>query len=980
VLIWCALSLFRPGRPDIRVVHRSATEPPLIRYRTRPSDLSVPLRSRQDVPVTQSRAKVSQREAEVLAALGEHLSNTQIASRLHLSVRTVETHVSSLLRKLGATDRRGLAALAPTLTGQSAPAAGAGPVPGLPASWTPFIGRTHERDHLRYALGESRLVTLLGPGGVGKTRLAALVAEELGAVLPLGAAFVELVSVRPGFLVQAVAAVLGVTEEPSRPLLAVVLDRLRHGRGLLVLDNCEHLIDDTAEFITALLGATDELTVLTTSRERIGVAGERVIPLPGLSLVAASSGGAVGSEAVSMFFDRARAVDPQFDANPADVGELCAQLDGMPLAIELATARTSTLGVAGLRAGLDDRLRLLTGGRDADRRHRSLRAVIDWSHDLLDDEERVAFRRLGRFVGDFDLAAAATVTEIPLSTLSDLVGRLADKSLLVHRRSSLGTWGLLETVRAYSVEKLTEAGERDQVLERHLRWAVERATGLEERLGSDDSWRAGFDMVVSDLRSALLTATDDAMAHRLARALGHLTYARRFLAESREHYLTAAARAPDDRDAAQDVWTAAHVAHTESRGELRFELSVEAADRAAAAGDRATQASVLAEAVSVGTRFPAIFETEVPQARLLELLSLADRVAPAGDRAVEAQLALAHAWHGTRAVDLPDVGAFERALEIARRADDPVLTSAAFDALCSVAVMSGRLRTEYELGQQRLALLDRLPGHQPHAGAEALDVLHMAVENAFTAGELPAAVGSCRMFSEDDMTAATPHMVSSKPIMALTLMGRFDEALEHAERTMAIWERAGCPSARWMAPPIYAAGMCHGLRGHAAEFDAWRALARDRVAGLQTRTMHFQLQWFGAFADARVALHLGDLDEAVRATVDLPTDEGAWWATRHWPYDAYYWAIAAEVAVAADRPDADRRLAAAQPVGEQNLWAAACLARARARRSDDPADFAESLAGWERIEARLERAVTLLLMPDRAAEGRAELAELGCPG
>ncbi len=928
---------------------------------------------------TQPTAKVSEREAEVLAALGEHLSNAQIASRLHLSVRTVETHVSSLLRKLGADDRRGLAELAPSLTGESA-VAGAGGVRGLPASWTPFIGRTRERDHLLQSLHESRLVTLLGPGGVGKTRLAAVVAKDVGTVLPLGASFVELVSVRPGFLVQAVAAVLGVTEQPGRPLPVGVLDRLRHGRALLVLDNCEHLIDDTAEFVTALLGATDELTVLTTSRERIGVAGERVIPLPGLSLVAESSGGAVGSEAVSMFFDRARAVDPQFDANPAEVGELCSELDGMPLAIELATARTSTLGVAGLRAGLDDRLRLLTGGRDADRRHRSLRAVIDWSHDLLDDEERMAFRRLGRFVGDFDLSAAAAVTDIPLTTLTDLVGRLADKSLLVHRRSSVAAWGLLETVRAYSVEKMTEAGERDQILERHLRWALDRATDLEQRLGPTDDWRAEFDLVVSDLRSALLTAADDAMAHRLARALGHLTYARRFLAESREHYQTAARRAPNDADAAQDVWTAARVAHTESRGELRFELSVQAADRAAAAGDRATQASVLAEAVSIGTRFPAIFETEVTQSRLLELLSLADRVAPVGDPAVGAQLALAHAWHGTRAVDLPDIGAFERALEIARRADDPVLISAALDALCSAAIMSGRLREDYELSEQRLALLDRLPGHQPYAGSEALDVLHMAVENAFTAGELPAAVESSRVFSQGDMTAATPHMVTSKPIMALTLMGRFDEALDYASRTRAIWERAGCPSARWMAPPIYAAAMCHGLRGQAAGFETWRTLALDRVAGVQTRTMHFQLRWFGAFADARVALQVGNVDEAVRATAELPTDEGAWWTTRHWPYDAYYWAIAAEVAVAADLPDADRRLAVAQPAGEQNRWAAACLARARGRRSGDPAEFAESLAGWQRIEARFERAVTLVLMPGRAAEGRAELAEMGCAG
>ena len=193
--------------------------------------------------------------------------------------------------------------------------------------------------------------------------------------------------------------------------------------------------------------------------------------------------------------------------------------------------------------------------------------------------------------------------------------------------------------------------------------------------------------------------------------------------------------------------------------------------------------------------------------------------------------------------------------------------------------------------------------------------------------------------------------------------------------------RRGRRSAITLARAQLAARRCGtGLRGEAAEFDAWRELARDRVAGTQTRNMHFQLRWFAAFADARVALHVGDMDEAARATADLPTGDGAWWSTRHWPYDAYYWAIAAEVAVAADLPDADRRLAAAQPAAEQNAWAAACIARTRGRRTGDAADFAESLAAWERIEARFERAVTLALLPGRVDEGHAELAALGCAG
>ena len=279
----------------------------------------------------------------------------------------------------------------------------AGTLRGLPATWTPFVGRRRELDELIDALGTSRLVTLLGPGGVGKTRLAAEAAGQLAPTMPLGVTFVELVGARPGFLLQTVAAVLGVTERPGLSLREAVLAQLRPGRSLLVLDNCEHLVDDTAEFVSALLAEDTDLRVLTTSRARIGVAGERVLPLSGLSLVAPTAAGATGSDAVSLFFDRARTLDAHFDADRAIDRELCAQLDGMPLAIELATARSAALGVSGLRAGLSDRLRLLSGGHSGDQRHRSLRAVLDWSHDLLDDEEQAALRRLGRFAGDFDL-------------------------------------------------------------------------------------------------------------------------------------------------------------------------------------------------------------------------------------------------------------------------------------------------------------------------------------------------------------------------------------------------------------------------------------------------------------------------------------------------------------------------------------------------------------------------------------------------
>ena len=919
---------------------------------------------------------MSEREAEVLAALGQHLSNAQIAGRLHLSVRTVETHVSSLLRKLDVSDRRALAALAPTLVAADAHGA-AGEVRGLPATWTPFVGRTRERDELIAALQASRLVTLLGPGGAGKTRLAAEVTRELAPTLPLGAIFVELVSTRPGFFVQTVASVLGVTERSGQALRDAVLARLRPGRSLLVLDNCEHLVDDTADFLTTLLGETTELLVLTTSRERIGVPGERVVPLSGLSLVAKSTGGWAESEAVALFFDRARMLDAQFDADPGVVGELCAQLDGMPLAIELATARSATLGLAGLRAGLTDRLRLLSGGRSGDERHRSLRAVLDWSHELLDDEERTALRRLGRFAGAVDIAAASAVTGQPPAAMADLVGRLADKSLLVHRHGG-EQWSLLETVRAYALDKLSEAGELDEVTDRYLRWAVGLAAELEDRLERGEPWRPAFDAVADDLRAALGLA-GRALAAPLARSLGHLTFARRFLAESRRHYLRAAEYAAGDAEAARDLWSAAGVAQVESKGQLRYEYVVAAAERAAAAGDHGTRAAVLAEAVSVATRFPAIFDRDVGLVELQQMLEAAHRVAPPGDVAAAAQLTAADAWTQTRIVDVPDPAPFHVALAAAERADDPVLISAALDALGSIQVMRGHLESPKELSARRLALMPRLAAHHPRAGSEIHDILHMAVENAITAGEVSSALEAAVRFGDDRLVAAAPHMVVSKPMVALMLLGRFDEAIPLGERAREIWESAGRPPARWLAPSMYSLVLCYSLRGDDAAAADWRSFAGVELAGDQTRNIHFQVGGMAAFVEQRLALHFGRWDEAGLLLAGLPTGKDAWWQVRHWYFDAYPWAVAADLAAAAGRPDAADRLAAAEPAAPENRWAAACVARARGRLSGDPADLAAAVTAWERIGSRYERACTLALIPSRRDEARAELDDLGVP-
>ncbi|MFF9491707.1 ATP-binding protein [Streptomyces flaveolus] len=345
---------------------------------------------------------ISAREAEVLALLGEHLSNAEMAARLVLSVRTVESHVSSLLRKLHLPDRRALARHA----AEVARAERSRSAPALPAPLTAFIGRVRERGELAEAVKAHRLVTVTGPGGVGKTRLALAVAAEVAGDFADGVWFVDLVPVtEPDRVGAAVAAAVGVGEQPGRGIDDAVLAALADHRALLVLDNCEQVRDGVAPFLERLLAACPGLRVLVTSRARLMVPFERVLPVPPLS-----RDGGDASEAVALFTDRAAAVgQPPGPAVSDGVVAVCERLGGVALAIELAAARWSTLGLDGLTAGLSDPLRILTGGPRADDRHRSLRAVLDWSHDLLDPWDQALLRRVSVFVTPFTAEAATEV-------------------------------------------------------------------------------------------------------------------------------------------------------------------------------------------------------------------------------------------------------------------------------------------------------------------------------------------------------------------------------------------------------------------------------------------------------------------------------------------------------------------------------------------------------------------------------------------
>ena len=382
------------------------------------------------------------------------------------------------------------------LQAESSPTTSAGQAPptvhnNLPQPRTRFIGRETELAGCARLLHDSRLLTLTGIGGCGKTRLALQLARQQLAQFPGGVWFVDLAPLQDALRVAStVAATLGVRQEAGIPLIERLIAQLASRRVLIVLDNCEHVIDAAAELVDALLAACAELKIVATSREGLGLAGEQTFSVRPLSLPAGADLEAIqASEAVQLFVDRARLAVPEFAVNeqsaPAIV-EICRRLDGIALAIELAAARVTMLTVEEIRARLDDRFRLLTGGNRALPRHQTLQATLQWSYETLTPQEQRLFRQLAVFAGGCTLAAATQVAEVADEyAVLELLTHLHDKSLLEADRdgSAQPRYRMLETVRQYALDRLNEAGDGDTVRNRHLRYFVASAERVFQQSG-----------------------------------------------------------------------------------------------------------------------------------------------------------------------------------------------------------------------------------------------------------------------------------------------------------------------------------------------------------------------------------------------------------------------------------------------------------------------------------------------------------------
>ena len=382
-----------------------------------------------------------------------------------------------------------------------------------------FVGREKELAEVKRLLEDSRLLTLTGSGGCGKTRLALAAAGELSEGFEEGVWLVELAPLAdPSLVAQAVGSTLGVREQPGRSLTEMLSGYLGSKKVLLVLDNCEHLIEACAELAEALLRFCPELRVLATSREALGITGEVAWPVPSLSLPDLRRLPDIGSlpryEATRLFVERAEAVKPTFaltEQNATAVAQVCYRLDGIPLAIELAAARTKVLSVEEVADRLDDCFRLLSaGGRTAMPRQHTLHATMDWSHELLSREERSLFRRLSVFAGGFSLEAAESVCigeDVERDEVLGLLSHLVDKSLVaVWEKDGETRYRLLETVRQYGQEKLSESGEEGYLRERHAGYYLALAAKAEPELkgAGQVQWLKRFEWEHDNLRAAIL--------------------------------------------------------------------------------------------------------------------------------------------------------------------------------------------------------------------------------------------------------------------------------------------------------------------------------------------------------------------------------------------------------------------------------------------------------------------------------------------
>ena len=625
------------------------------------------------------------------------------------------------------------AELTGTLPAASSEPKGAGPN-NLPAEVTSFVGRAREVAEVKRLVAAHRLVTVTGPGGCGKTRLTLRVAADLLTEFRDGVWLTELAGLSdPALVPQAVAATLGLREEAERPIAETLAAYAAPRTLLLLLDNCEHLAAPCAALAAALLQAAPNVRLLATSREPLDVPGESRWPIPPLTApgaetpAPATADRALQYEAVRLFVERARAAQASFaltERNAAAVSEICRELDGIPLAVELAAARANVLPVPEILARLRDRFRLLTGGsRTASARQQTLRATVDWSYELLSPEERTLFGRLSVFAGGFTLEAAEAVCSgdgIDELDVLDLLARLADRSLIAPDEGVAGAahYRMLETLRQYGGEKLAGSGEVSAVQERHRAYFLSLAEGAADLLHGPEQalWLDRLAEAHDNFRAALggaLAGGDSACALRLGASLWRFWWLRGFWGEGQRNLAAVLAAADSSPESSSVRAVALRGAGTLARGRGQFRESEALLQESAALARKLGVRSELAAALrELGNVADDRGDWEAERLYYEESLALFREL---GDRR-GAQVTLhnlGNFWQGQGQLDRAR-GFYDEALSIARDLGDRLMEALALNGVGCVATDLGEHEAARLAHEQSLAL-QREAGQRPGA-------------------------------------------------------------------------------------------------------------------------------------------------------------------------------------------------------------------------------------------------------------------------
>lgn len=735
--------------------------------------------------------QVSDREREVLAALRDGLTNAQIASRFHVSVRTVESHVSALLRKTGATDRKALATLAASAAGGrmdgSVPAMAA-PNPRL-RTVGELIGRDTDLEAVTALLAHHPLVTLVATGGCGKTTLALTVAADRRSAfadlsaLPIGAG--------DDLVWTSIARGLGMDEREDRSLADLVTAHLAAAPALVVLDNCEHVLDGAA-LVAEQLATIRGTVVLATSREALAVPGEVVHRLGPLHPAAAAA----------LFQQRAQAAAPDLQPDLSVVAHLCERLDHLPLAIELAAARLGVFDIDDLVRRLDNSLDILEGGSRTTSRHRSVRNAVAWSHDLLTDADRTTHRRMSLLAGPSQLATIeAVVGALPGTTVAASVARLCDASL-VQRDGR--TYRQLDLIRDHGREQLAAHGDNADTTARFVAVAQQYlAAGA-----VDNDVLAAHEAALAH-RPALLDTFESELLKVLA-AHGRWTDFSAILER----------RAVAQRDAgsarrAGEMWM------SRWRDDQAMRMFQHAIRIAAETGDEREWAIASATSLEQWFRFNSMVSAsdkpEDPDRLCAAVVDIAARFP--NDITVQGYAAMATAWlHHDDEADGVDITTIERLLSGGLAPD---IASSLIDANTWHMWQQRQIDAVLMQLERRGELMPVLPPSYGRMRLEWIDRVSMYIDTLVFAHRLDDAATWCDRLMEQTSAPDMVWAAVARRALIAYLAGDFDRCIECAEQMRAGWERDGRPPAGYLLTSAATAAAVYGYRGDEATSDDW---------------------------------------------------------------------------------------------------------------------------------------------------------------